>query len=152
MPEGRRAGRLTGLLAAAVPLAALIPLAASASTPAQAATPACAAVPVTAPAGAKIESVEAEHHDGGTVSFPATPLAPAGEITGVPAYCQITVTVTHTGSDHVKIAVALPETGWTGRLQGVGGSAYAAGDFGPPLVQAVKDGYAGVTTDATRRC
>ncbi|GAA3837767.1 tannase/feruloyl esterase family alpha/beta hydrolase [Amycolatopsis tucumanensis] len=151
MPEKRRARRLTGLLAAAMPLAALIPLAASASTqlaPAQAATPACTAVPVTAPEGAKIESVQAEHHDGGTVSFPATPLAPAAEITGVPAYCQITVTVTHTGSDHVKIAVALPETGWTGRLQGVGGSAYAAGNFGPPLVQAVKDGYAGVTTDA----
>ncbi len=73
-----------------MPLAALIPLAASASTqlaPAQAATPACAAVPVTAPEGAKIESVQAEHHDGGTVSFPATPLAPASEITGVPAYC-----------------------------------------------------------------
>jgi hypothetical protein len=133
-------------------MAALIPLAASASAqlaPAQATAPACAPVPVTAPPGAVIASVQAERHAGGTVSFPATPLAPASEITGVPAYCQLTVTVTHVGAnDHVKVAVALPETGWTGRLQGVGGSAYAAGNFGPPLVQAVKDGYAGVTTDA----
>jgi hypothetical protein len=30
----------------------------------------------------------------------------------------------------------------------VGGSAYAAGDFGAPFVQAVKDGYAAVSTDA----
>ncbi len=30
----------------------------------------------------------------------------------------------------------------------MGGSAYAAGDFGPGLVQAVKDGCAAVSTDA----
>ncbi|GAA0636301.1 tannase/feruloyl esterase family alpha/beta hydrolase [Kutzneria viridogrisea] len=144
--------RLTKILAVAVPLAALIPSVASASpqlAAAPSAQPACATVPVAAPQGAKIESVRAERHAGGTVSFPATPQSPATEITGVPAYCEVTVTLTHVGAnDHVKVAVALPETGWTGRLQGVGGSAYAAGDFGAPLVRAVKDGYTGVTTDA----
>jgi hypothetical protein len=145
--------RLTNLLAAAVPLAALIPVAASASaqlapTPATAAAPTCAAVSVTAPQGAKIESVQAEHHEGGTVSFPATELSPPTVLNDVPAYCEITVTLTHDGTDHVKTAVALPETGWTGRLEAVGGGAYAAGNFGAPLVQAVKDGYVSVTTDA----
>jgi len=122
--------RIPKFLAAAVPLllTGLVPLA----PPAAAAAPACAAVSVPAPAGAKIESVQAERKtDAGT-----------------PAYCQITVTLTHSGSDHVKVVVALPETGWTGRLQAVGGSAYAAGNFGEPLLQAVRDGYSGVTTDA----
>ncbi|MFE0020647.1 tannase/feruloyl esterase family alpha/beta hydrolase [Amycolatopsis sp. NPDC059021] len=145
---------VTKLLTAVVPLAALIPLATSATPQpvapvAEATTSSCTAIPVTAPVGARIETVQAVRHPGGTVSFPATPLGPATSVTDVPAYCEITVTLGHFGAnDHVKTAVTLPETGWTGRLQAVGGSAYAAGNFGAPLVQAVKDGYAGVTTDA----
>jgi hypothetical protein len=111
-------------------LAATVPLLLTAVTqlaPAAAATPSCAAVAVPAPPGAKIESVTAE---------PKT------------AFCQVTVTLTHDGHDHVRVAVALPDHGWTGRLQAVGGSAYAAGNFGAPLEQAVKDGYSAVTTDA----
>ncbi|AUI59407.1 tannase/feruloyl esterase family alpha/beta hydrolase [Amycolatopsis sp. BJA-103] len=123
---------------AAAPLAALLPLVLTSvaqTAPAEAATSSsCAAVSVPAPAGARIESVQA-------AAKPAK--------ADVPAYCEITVTLTHgSAGDHVKVAVALPLTGWTGRLQAVGGSAYTAGDFGAPLVQAVKDGYSGVTTDA----
>ncbi|MFD8497040.1 tannase/feruloyl esterase family alpha/beta hydrolase [Amycolatopsis sp. NPDC059657] len=133
-------------------IAALIPLAMTQLTPVATAVttaPTCAAMTVNSPPGAKIESVAAQRHEGGTVTFPATPLGPAQEITNVPAYCEVTVTLTHPGAnDHVKVAVTLPETGWSGRLQAAGGSAYTAGDFGAPLVQAVKDGYTGVTTDA----
>ncbi|MFJ4102986.1 tannase/feruloyl esterase family alpha/beta hydrolase [Amycolatopsis japonica] len=140
------------LFLAAAPLAALLPLVLTSVTqtaPAQAATTSCAAVPVAAPDGARIESVRAEQKPGGTVTIPPTPFTPPATITDVPAYCEITVTLTHgTAGDHVKVAVALPRTGWTGRLQAVGGSAYTAGDFGAPLVQAVKDGFSGVTTDA----
>lgn len=143
----------TKLAAAVVPLAALIPLVvvapAESAVPTTGTTPTCAPIPVPAPAGARIEAVLAEHRPGGTVTFPATPFSAPAPITDVPAYCQITVTLTHPGgNDRVTIAVALPDTGWTGRLQAVGGSAYTAGDFGAPLVQAVKDGYAAVTTDA----
>ncbi|GAA4528965.1 tannase/feruloyl esterase family alpha/beta hydrolase [Amycolatopsis samaneae] len=139
----------TKLLTVALPLATLIPLAASESVLAAPVASVCGPLPVTAPDGARVESVRAARHEGGTVTFPDTPLGKGATITDVPAYCEVTVTLAHPGArDHVKVAVALPETGWTGRLQAVGGSAYAAGDFGAPLVQAVKDGYAGVTTDA----
>ncbi|MCP2198946.1 tannase/feruloyl esterase family alpha/beta hydrolase [Lentzea flava] len=134
--------RLTKLLATTLLLTGLAPLA-----PASASSPSCAAVPVTAPAGAKIESVDAVRRPGGTVTFPQTPFSAPPPIHDVPAYCELTVTLTHQ-DDHVKVVVALPETGWSGRLQGVGGSAYAAGDTGAPFVQAVKDGYTAVTTDA----
>jgi hypothetical protein len=116
--------RLLLATAAALLLTTVTQPAASAATP----TP-CAAVAVPAPPGAKIESVQAEPQPG-----PAS-------------YCRLTVTLTHTGADHVKVAVALPDTGWNGRLQALGGSAYAAGNFGA-LPQAVEDGYTAVTTDA----
>ncbi|MGI5501376.1 tannase/feruloyl esterase family alpha/beta hydrolase [Lentzea sp. CA-135723] len=112
--------RLTKLLATTLLLTGLSPLA-----PASAAPQNCAPVAVTAPAGAKIESVDAVSH---------------------PSHCEITVTLTHT-DDHVKVTIGLPQA-WTGRLQGVGGSAYAAGDTGAPFSQALQDGYAAVTTDA----
>ncbi|NGY60447.1 tannase/feruloyl esterase family alpha/beta hydrolase [Lentzea sp. NEAU-D13] len=134
--------RLTKLLATTLLLTGLAPLA-----PASASTPTCAPLTISAPAGAKIESVDAVRRPGGTVEFPQTPLSAPPPIHDVPAYCEITVTLTH-ADDHVEVVVALPETGWSGRLQGVGGSAYAAGDTGAPLVQAVKDGYTAVTTDA----
>ncbi|WP_328618213.1 tannase/feruloyl esterase family alpha/beta hydrolase [Amycolatopsis sp. NBC_00355] len=119
MPQKRSVLLFAALLVTAV--IQFAPSAAAAGTP-------CATVPVSAPAGAKIESVQA---------------------VAQPGYCGITVTLTHPGAgDHVKVLVALPRTGWTGRLQALGGSAYAAGEFGAPLVQAVKDGYSAVTTDA----
>lgn len=139
--------RTTRLLLAAAPLAVLLVTTVTqlGAAAAPAAVAACATLPVSAPPGAQVESVQATAKPGGTLTFPSVP-AP---VTDVPAYCEITVTLTHPGAgDHVRVAVALPGTGWTGRLQAVGGAAYSAGDFGAPLVQAVKDGYSGVTTDA----
>ncbi|MFC7385704.1 tannase/feruloyl esterase family alpha/beta hydrolase [Sphaerisporangium rhizosphaerae] len=149
--------RLIVLMAAAVPAAAaLTPTAAGAlsrdSGPAAATT--CAAVPVSAPSGTKVESVKAVAHAGGTVTFPAAPpLHPEEEtLTDVPAWCDLTVTVSHPGAkDHVAIKISLPQDRkkWTGRFQATGGSAYLAGDLGgAPLVSAVKAGYVAAATDA----
>jgi hypothetical protein len=140
--------QLIVFLTAMVPLLALAPVAADAVTT----TPAtrCTAPAATAPPGARVESVSAVHQPGGTVSIPPQPPLPTPPpISGVPAYCDITVTLTHPGAnDHVRIKVLLPESGWNGRFQAVGGSGYAAGDFGTPLISAVKAGYAAASTDA----
>jgi hypothetical protein len=137
--------RRAGVIAALVPLALLVPVPEAAAS-----TGACASLPVAAPAGTTVESVTAVHKPGGTVTFPVTVLGPVPPITGVPSYCEFTVTLRHPGAgDHVHTTIDLPDTGWTGRFQAVGGSAYAAGDFvGNGLVQAVKDGYAAGSTDA----
>ena len=111
----------------------------------------CAAIRPSAPAGTTIESVRAVLQPGGTVSFPIQPgySVPPPPVTDVPAYCQVRVVLNHTGAtDHQLIEVWLPESGWTGRFQALGGSGYAAGGFGPELAQAVKDGYVVATTDA----
>jgi hypothetical protein len=98
-----------------------------------------------------VVTVTAEERAGGTYTFPATPLGAPAPIADVPDWCDITVTLTHPGAgDHVKVKVGLPQDRalWSGRFQAVGGSAYQAGDFGAPLVQGVKDGYATASTDA----
>jgi hypothetical protein len=147
--------RLIILMAAAVPAAAaLVPMAANAA-PRDSGTVAattCAAVPVSAPSGTKVESVKAVANPGGTVTFPASLLHPEPvTLTDVPAWCDFTVTVSHPGAnDHVNIKISLPQDRkkWSGRFQATGGSAYLAGDFGSPLVAAVKAGYVAAATDA----
>jgi hypothetical protein len=115
------------------------------------ATAACAPVRVAPPSGARVVSVTAEARAAGTYTFPATPLGAPAPIADVPDWCDITVTLTHPGADdRVAVKVGLPQDRslWSGRFQAVGGSAYQAGDFGAPLVQGIKDGYATASTDA----
>lgn len=141
--------RLLIAIAAGVPLAAAVYLptaSAETQTPASATPLNCANVPVKAPSGTKVESVTAVRDAGGTIK--GTGLL-GGEATGVPAFCKVTVTVTHPGEgDHAKISTWLPEKGWNGRFQALGGSAYLAGDNGVGMGNAVKSGYAATTTDA----
>ncbi|MFI7386631.1 tannase/feruloyl esterase family alpha/beta hydrolase [Streptomyces sp. NPDC049813] len=139
-------------LATGVPLvaAAIWLPTASADEPRTAAAPAttatCAAPAVRAPAGTRVESVTAVHQAGGTVK--GTGLL-GGEALDVPAFCQVTVTLTHPGEgDHATVQTWLPEQRWNGRFQALGGSAYSAGDNGVGLGNAVKAGYAATTTDA----
>ncbi|MEW2489098.1 DUF6351 family protein [Streptomyces sp. NPDC048411] len=143
--------RLLTAVAAGVPLAAAVYLpTASADTGSSASQPrTCSTVTVQAPAGTEVESVVSVDRPAGTVDVPEITPLPAAHITDVPAYCDVTVTLTHPGEgDHAKVKVWLPQNGWNGRLQTIGGSAFAAGDYGTGLADAVKKGYAAATTDA----
>ncbi|MCL1869800.1 MAG: tannase/feruloyl esterase family alpha/beta hydrolase [Promicromonosporaceae bacterium] len=111
----------------------------------------CQTVSVKAPAGATVESIEATLNPGGLVSFPVQPGAtePPAPVSDVPAFCDVVVTLTHGhAGDHERIEVWLPQSGWAGRFQALGGSGYSAGDFGPNLATAVKAGYAVGSQDA----
>lgn len=102
-----------------------------------------------APAGTEVENVTSVSHPAGTVDVPAIFPLDAVHVPDVPAYCDLTVTLTHPGGgDHAKVKVWLPQNGWNGRLQTIGGSAFTAGDYGAGLAGAVKNGYAAATTDA----
>ncbi|WP_051855831.1 tannase/feruloyl esterase family alpha/beta hydrolase [Streptomyces sp. NRRL B-1347] len=141
--------RLLTVLAAGAPLAASVYLPSAAAAPlgnSGAPRAACVAPSVKAPAGAEVESVTAARRPGGTVHGSGVL---GGTVTGVPAYCEVTVTLTHPGADdHAKVRTWLPAAGWNGRFQAFGGSGYAAGDNGVGLATAVKNGYAATTTDA----
>jgi feruloyl esterase len=141
--------RVLIVLAAGVPLAAAVYLPTASAEPrttSAAAPSACVNPSVKAPAGTEVESVTAVRQPGGTIQ--GTGIL-QGVAENVPAFCQVTVTLTHPGDgDHAKVQTWLPETGWNGRFQALGGSAYLAGDNGVGMGNAVKAGYAATTTDA----
>ncbi len=141
--------KLLAVIAAGVPLVAAVYLpTASAQTPAPASARPfdCASMPVRAPAGTEVEAVTAVRDMGGTIKGTGVL---QGEVTDVPAFCKVTVTLTHPGEDdHATVRTWLPEKGWNGRFQALGGSAYLAGDNGVGMGTAVKNGYAATTTDA----
>ncbi|MFF7216126.1 DUF6351 family protein [Streptomyces sp. NPDC008238] len=141
--------KLLAVIAAGVPLVAAVYLptaSAESRTPASAAPSTCASMPVPAPAGTEVEAVTAVRDPGGTIK--GTGIL-QGEVTGVPAFCKVTVTLTHPGEDdRATVTTWLPEKGWNGRFQALGGSAYLAGDNGVGMGTAVKTGYAATTTDA----
>ncbi|MEV8378905.1 tannase/feruloyl esterase family alpha/beta hydrolase [Kribbella sp. NPDC056861] len=139
------------ITAAIVPLAALIPVSGSSASTTTAASTAttCSTISIKAPQGARVDSLSAVDKPGGTVDVPPNPPFPSGPVAGVPAYCEVTVQLSHPGAgDHVKTVVWLPKTGWNGRFQALGGSGYFAGEFGIPWANAVKAGYAVASTDA----
>ncbi|MET7305040.1 tannase/feruloyl esterase family alpha/beta hydrolase [Embleya sp. NPDC005575] len=142
--------RLLTLLAAGVPLAAAVYLPGGASAAAEISTDSapsnCSTVSVKAPAGTRVESVTSVRNEGGTINNTGILV---GSVADVPAFCDVTVTLTHPGDgDHAKVRTWLPVTGWNGRFQALGGSAYGAGDGGVGMGTAVKNGYAATTTDA----
>jgi hypothetical protein len=135
--------RLTRLAAALLPLLALVVLA----RPAAATTgTTCDTVPAPAVPGAQVLSVSGvERHD---YTVPPGPFNP-DPITGLPAFCDVVVKLTHPGAnDVVAVQVWLPLSAWNGRFQGTGGGGFAAGLFGPLLAQALFGGYASASTDA----
>ncbi|MFF5282446.1 DUF6351 family protein [Streptomyces sp. NPDC013171] len=143
--------RLLTAVAAGVPLAAAVclPTAWAESGSSASRSLDCSTVTVQAPEGTTVASVEAVDRPAGTVDVPAVPPLPASQVTDVPGYCDVTVTLTHPGEgDQAEVKVWLPRDTWNGRLQTVGGSAFAAGDYGSALAGAVKNGYAAATTDA----
>ncbi|MFF7953370.1 tannase/feruloyl esterase family alpha/beta hydrolase [Streptomyces griseorubiginosus] len=141
--------RLLTVLAAGVPLAAAVYLPTASAETKDASAPtasACSAPTVAAPAGTEVESVTALAREGGTIAGTGVL---GGSVSAVPAYCEVTVTLTHPrDNDHAKVRTWLPVTGWNGRFQGLGGAAYLAGDNNVGLGTAVKNGYAAVSTDA----
>lgn len=120
---------------------------ASPATATEKANTTCDAVSAPTVPGAQVLSVSGvARPDGYTV--PPGPFNPE-PIPGMPAFCELTITLTHPGADDVvTIAVWLPTNTWNGRFQGTGGGGFAAGLFVVGLVPALVEGYAAAATDA----
>ncbi|MBV9328921.1 MAG: tannase/feruloyl esterase family alpha/beta hydrolase [Chloroflexi bacterium] len=69
---------------------------------------------------------------------------PAGPLTGLPAFCRVTLTV----QPQINIEVWLPlAPKWNGRFQAVGGGGYAGSISFGALATALQGGYATASTD-----
>jgi hypothetical protein len=133
--------KLSRVLLALVPLPIMLVAPTSA-----AATQACSAISKPTVPGNEVVSVSGAEKAGGTVEYP--PGFPIPPVTDVPAYCDVSVVLTHPGvGDRVTVRVWLPIKGWTGRFQGLGGGGYSMGWFDAGLAEGVKLGYAVAITD-----
>jgi len=119
------------------------------------AAPAGQATASQAPPGAQcsVGNLQARLHLGGvqvdsagmntTGAFNAPGQAP---VTGLPAFCDVTLTQADAAGNPIGIEVWLPSQ-WTGRFQGVGGSYYTCGINHSELASAIEGGYAAASTD-----
>jgi hypothetical protein len=67
-------------------------------------------------------------------------------VTGLPAFCDVTLTQADAAGNPIDIEVWLPSQ-WTGRFQGVGGSYFTCGINHSELASAIEGGYAAASTD-----
>ena len=77
----------------------------------------------------------------GAFSAPGQP-----PVTGLPAFCDVTLTQPDRAGHPMDIEVWLPSQ-WTGRFQGVGGSYYTCGVNHSELASAIEGGYSAASTD-----
>jgi hypothetical protein len=75
-----------------------------------------------------------------------TPPPPEPPVTGLPAFCDVTLTQTDTAGNPIDIDVWLPSD-WNGRFQGVGGAVFECGPMYTETAAAIQDGYSSATTD-----
>ncbi|MEU5259776.1 tannase/feruloyl esterase family alpha/beta hydrolase [Amycolatopsis sp. NPDC021455] len=68
-------------------------------------------------------------------------------VTGLPAFCRVTMAKPDGAGHDIGIEVWLPTAGWNGRFQGVGGGGYSCGISYPALGKALGNGYAAASTD-----
>jgi feruloyl esterase len=65
----------------------------------------------------------------------------------MPAFCRVAATLTPTSDSVIKMEVWMPDSGWNGRFEGVGGGGFAGTIVYGSLAPAVKLGYAVASTD-----
>jgi feruloyl esterase len=86
-----------------------------------------------------------------------TPPAPAGggrggaaaqnQYADLPSFCRVTATLKPSSDSDIKVEVWMPQSGWNGKMQGVGNGGWAGSIQYGPLAAAIRRGYAAVSTD-----
>jgi feruloyl esterase len=72
---------------------------------------------------------------------------PPQTITGLPAFCRVTATLTPTSDSSIKIEVWLPETTWNGRFLGTGGGGFQGIISYNELASGIRAGFAATNSD-----
>ncbi|MDR8071889.1 tannase/feruloyl esterase family alpha/beta hydrolase [Burkholderia cenocepacia] len=84
-------------------------------------------------------------------SIPAGTYTPPGTttaLTGLPAFCRLTVTMTPVPDSNIGVEVWLPQAGWNGRFLGTGnGGGAGTIRYNTGLVEGLKRGFAVANTD-----
>jgi feruloyl esterase len=70
-----------------------------------------------------------------------------GTITGLPAFCRVTATLTPTSDSAIKVEMWLPETTWNGRFLGTGGGGFQGVISYNELTLGLQAGFAVINSD-----
>jgi feruloyl esterase len=85
--------------------------------------------------------------DNTTGSFVTPGSNPPTTITGLPAFCRVTATLTPTSDSSIKIEVWLPESTWNGRFLGTGGGGFQGVINYQELSSGIQAGFAATNSD-----
>jgi feruloyl esterase len=72
---------------------------------------------------------------------------PPTTLTGLPAFCRVTATLTPTSDSAIRIEAWLPETTWNGRFLGTGGGGFQGVITYNELASGVRAGFASTNSD-----
>jgi feruloyl esterase len=87
----------------------------------------------------------AEDETTGTFTVPNS--NPPTTLTGLPAFCRVTTTLTPMSDSTINIEIWLPETTWNGRFLGTGGGGFQGGIAYGELSTGIKSGFAATNSD-----
>jgi len=65
----------------------------------------------------------------------------------LPAHCRVAGVITPTSDSEIKLAVWMPADGWNGKFLGIGNGGFAGAISAAGLAEAVRNGFAGASTD-----
>src|SRR6201997_4717807 len=72
---------------------------------------------------------------------------PAQTISGLPAFCRVTATLTPAADSSLKVEIWLPETTWNGRFLGTGGGGFQGDITYSELASGIQAGFAAANSD-----
>jgi feruloyl esterase len=114
---------------------------------------AIASTPAVATPCTNLQSLALEHTmitsavDNTTGAFVVPGSNPPTTLTGLPAFCRVTATLTPTSDSSIKIEVWLPETTWNGRFLGTGGGGFQGIISYSALASGIQAGFAATNSD-----
>jgi feruloyl esterase len=114
---------------------------------------AIASRPAVATPCTNLQSLALEHTtitsavDNTTGAFVVPGSNPPATLTGLPAFCRVTATLTPTSDSSIKIEVWLPETTWNGRFLGTGGGGFQGIISYNALANGIQAGFAATNSD-----
>jgi len=114
---------------------------------------AIASTPAMATQCTNLQSLQLQHAtitsatDNGTGIFIVPGSNPPTTITGLPAFCRVTATLTPSSDSSIKIEVWLPKNGWNGRFLGTGGGGFQGVITYSELASGLKAGFAATNSD-----
>src|ERR1700732_1117458 len=111
---------------------------------------AIASSPAMATPCTNLQSLQLQHTtiNSATDNTSGTFVAPgSAAITGLPAFCRVTATLTPSSDSSIKIELWLPESGWNGRFLGTGGGGFQGIISYNELALGIQGGFAATNSD-----